>query len=176
MGTVDGTTILKEGGEFGNDEVSTFVIGSGTSPPVTNPTSPPVTSPTSPPITSPTSPPVTNPTSPPVTSPTTPPVTCNNHFFQMMLWVDSKGTETAYELTKEDNTVVFEDTNLAGDQAITKQACLDEDEKYIFKITDQDGICCDYGIGSYTLMLDGKVLAKGGQFSEHERVTFRPSN
>merc|ERR1711862_950050 len=172
MGTVDGTDIVKEGGEFTNSDVSTFVIESDG--PI--PTSPPVTNPTSPPVTSPTSPPVTNPTSPPVTNPTSPPVTCNTHLFKMMLWIDSKSGETAYELTKEDNSIVFGDADLAGDQTITKQACLDEGEKYIFKITDQDGLCCDYGIGSYTLMFDGKLLAQGGKFSDYEIVTFRTSN
>jgi len=191
--TVDGTDIVKEGGEFTNSDVSTFVIESDgpipTSPPVTNPTSPPVTNPTSPPVTNPTSPPVTNPTSPPVTNPTSPPVTnpssppvtnptsppdtCNTGLFKIMLWIDSNSGETAYELKTEDNTLLFGDADLAGNQIVTKEACLDEGEKYIFKITDQDGICCDSGIGSYTLTLDGRLLAQGGQFSEYERVTFR---
>lgn len=185
--TVDGTTIEKNGGEFGSAEESDFDIESGGSPPVTSPpvksppvTNPPVTNPPvkSPPVTNPPvkSPPVTNPpvTSPPVTSPpTSSSSTCNTNLFRIMLWIDNQGSETDYELTKEDNTVVFGDTDLAGNQQITKQACLDEGEKYIFKITDQDGICCDDGIGSYTLTLDGKVLAQGGEFSAYERVTFR---
>jgi len=155
--TVDGTAIQKGGAEFGSADESTFVIESGVSPPVTNP-------------------PVTNPpvTSPPVTSPpTSTSSTCNTNLFRIMIWIDNKGSETAYELIREDNTVVFGDTDLASNQQITKQACLDEGEKYIFKITDQDGICCDDGNGSYTLILDGKVLAHGGEFSEDERVTFK---
>merc|ERR1712151_157825 len=167
--TVDGTDIVKEGGEFTNSDVSTFVIESDG--PI--PTSPPVTNPTSPPVTSPTSPPVTNPTSPPVTNPTSPPDTCNTGLFKIMLWIDSNSGETAYKLKTEDNTLLFGDADLAGNQIVTKEACLDEGEKYIFKITDQDGICCDSGIGSYTLTLDGRLLAQGGQFSEYERVTFR---
>merc|ERR1712151_362321 len=143
--TVDGTDIVKEGGEFTNSDVSTFVIESDG------------------PI----------PTSPPVTSPTSPPDTCNTELFKMMLWIDSKSNETAYELKKEDNTLIFGDTNLVGNQTITQEACLGEGEKYIFKITDLDGICCDSGIGSYTLTLDGQLLAQGGEFIEYERVTFR---
>merc|ERR1719491_166373 len=152
-------------------------VTSPTSPPVTSPTSPPVTSPTSlpvtppssPPVTPPSSPPVTPPSSPPVTIPTSPPIACTNHF-KMMLWTDSESTE--YQLLKEDGTLVFTD-DVDGNDTHTRQVCLQEGEKYIFKIIDENGICCDYGIGSYTLFLDGKLLAGGGNFTEYERVTFR---
>merc|ERR1712151_588573 len=128
--TVDGTDIVKEGGEFTNSDVSTFVIESDG------------------PI------------------PTSPPDTCNTGLFKIMLWIDSNSGETAYELKTEDNTLLFGDADLAGNQIVTREACLDEGEKYILKVTDQDGICCDSGIGSYTLTLDGRLLAQGGQFSE----------
>merc|ERR1712130_309623 len=159
--TVDGTDIVKEGGEFTNSDVSTFVIESDG----------PI--PTSPPVTNPTSPPVTTPTSPPVTNPTSPPGTCNTELLKMILWIDSKSNETAYELKKEDNTLVFGDADLVGNQIITKEACLNEGEQYTFEITDQDGICCDSGAGSYTLTLNGELLAQGGEFSEYERIIFR---
>merc|ERR1712048_204474 len=164
--TVDLTSISHEGGEFDANEETEFVVNS-------SPTSPPVTNPTSPPVTTPTSPPVTTPTSPPVTNPTSPPGTCNTELLKMILWIDSKSNETAYELKKEDNTLVFGDADLVGNQIITKEACLDEGEQYTFEITDQDGICCDSGAGSYTLTLNGELLAQGGEFSEYERIIFR---
>merc|ERR1712048_663811 len=84
--TVDLTSISHEGGEFDANEETEFVVNS---------------SPTSPPVTNPTSPPVTTPTSPPVTNPTSPPGTCNTELLKMILWIDSKSNETAYELKKK---------------------------------------------------------------------------
>lgn len=43
---------------------------------------------------------------------------------------------------------------------------------YDLTVTDTfgDGICCDYGDGSYTLEIDGAVVATGGDFGETETV------
>merc|ERR1712084_211852 len=169
--TVDGTDIVKEGGEFTNSDVSTFVIESDgpipTSPPVTNPTSPPVTSPTSPPVTNPTSPPVTNPTSPPVApsiSPTSSTTGPCDFPFAMTVEVDNVGGQTSYELIQDNDSLVFSNSNLSGGTTAQEEVCLDQGHKYTYKITDPDGICCSSGSGSYLLTLNDKLLMKGGEF------------
>ncbi|MEC9273962.1 MAG: choice-of-anchor D domain-containing protein, partial [Candidatus Neomarinimicrobiota bacterium] len=45
---------------------------------------------------------------------------------------------------------------------------------YVFTIYDAygDGICCLYGLGSYTLHLDGSLIASGGEFGSSESVHF----
>merc|ERR1740139_1726088 len=138
-----------------------------------NVAAPPVTSPSSPPVTPPSSPPVTPPSSPPVTIPTSPPITCDSHLLKIMVWTDSGEEGTSYELSKENDTSLIYSEDVGSNEAHTRQGCLEEGEKYIFKIIDQNGICCDNGLGSYTLFLDGKLLAGGGDFTEYERVTFR---
>merc|ERR1719297_634365 len=47
-------------------------------------------------------------------------------------------------------------------------------EDYIFIISDSygDGICCESGEGSYTVTVDGKVVAEGGEFSSSEETEF----
>jgi len=147
-------------------------VTSPTSPPVKSPSSPPVSPPSSPPVTPPSSPPVTPPSSPPVTIPTSPPITCDSNLLKIMVWTDSGEEGTSYELRKENDTVIYSEV-VDPNEAHTRQGCLEEGEKYIFKIIDQNGICCDNGLGSYTLFLDGKLLAGGGNFIEYERVTFR---
>ena len=51
--------------------------------------------------------------------------------------------------------------------------CVDEG-CYIFTIFDDygDGICCGYGIGSYELLIQGEVVASGGEFADSESTTF----
>ena len=45
---------------------------------------------------------------------------------------------------------------------------------YQFTINDSygDGICCTYGEGSYTISLEGEVVASGGEFDNTESATF----
>lgn len=50
---------------------------------------------------------------------------------------------------------------------------------YVFNIIDDwgDGICCDYGEGSYSITnQDGTILASGGDFGSEERVVLNITN
>ncbi|MDP7436671.1 MAG: FlgD immunoglobulin-like domain containing protein, partial [Candidatus Marinimicrobia bacterium] len=49
---------------------------------------------------------------------------------------------------------------------------------YMFTIYDTfgDGICCAYGAGYYSLILDGNEIATGGEFGAEESVTFNTSD
>jgi hypothetical protein len=47
--------------------------------------------------------------------------------------------------------------------------CID-DGRYIFTIHDSasDGMCCGYGIGHYTVLLDEVIVKNGGEFGRTE--------
>ncbi len=52
--------------------------------------------------------------------------------------------------------------------------CLDNTGCYNFTIYDSfgDGICCSYGNGSYTVSVDGNVVANGGNYTSSESTNF----
>jgi hypothetical protein len=50
---------------------------------------------------------------------------------------------------------------------------------YTFEMTDsaEDGICCRFGIGSFTITMDGEtVISNNGDFSESVQETFVVGN
>jgi len=57
--------------------------------------------------------------------------------------------------------------------SIQEEVCVG-DGCYTFTIFDAygDGLCCEYGIGSYDLSVDGAVLATGAEFSSSEVSSF----
>ena len=110
---------------------------------------------------------------------------------ELEIVTDDYGFETAWQLEDESNTVIHEGGNLSvipgGNQSaspeddgaynnnstITYSWCLSEG-CYNYTIYDDwgDGICCDYGNGSYTItnLDDGSILASGGDFGVSETV------
>ncbi|NNE31689.1 MAG: hypothetical protein HKN40_04915 [Winogradskyella sp.] len=60
-----------------------------------------------------------------------------------------------------------------GMASIDEDFCIESDD-YVFVIYDAfgDGICCAYGQGSYTLTVDGAVVASGGSFGASESTNF----
>jgi hypothetical protein len=52
--------------------------------------------------------------------------------------------------------------------------CVLSEGCYTFTIYDAygDGICCEYGEGSYSVSLDGEVVVSGGEFGVDESTTF----
>merc|ERR1712194_381476 len=75
---------------------------------------------------------------------------------------------TSYELIDDTNTVVFSGSPVPGTMIAKEAECLIEGIKYTYKITDTD-----VNAGYYTLMLNDKLLASGGEFDNYEKVTFR---
>jgi hypothetical protein len=67
-----------------------------------------------------------------------------------------------------DDTALFDDGSCVAPDALTGcgDTCLDGGVLYTFDIADQfgDGMCCAYGEGSYTILVDGDTLATGGDF------------
>lgn len=92
--------------------------------------------------------------------------------------LDDYGSETTWEITDGATVIAsggaYQDNM---DQTLeSTQVCLEEGECYTFTIFDDfgDGICCDYGNGSYTVSwpAESMTLASGGQFANSEATNF----
>lgn len=102
-------------------------------------------------------------------------VTCES--FQLTLNFDDFASETSWQLTDLDGTLIDSDGGFGSADDFTTNVedfCLDPG-CYEFTIFDSfgDGICCDYGDGSYSLTdSDGNVLGSGGAFGSEETTFF----
>lgn len=98
------------------------------------------------------------------------------------LQLDRFGTETTWELTNATGTKLYQGgpytdtpTNSPLPEPINTSFNLPNNGCYTLTIfdTEMDGICCDYGIGSYTLSTPSdEIIATGGQFGEVESRSF----
>lgn len=71
------------------------------------------------------------------------------------------------------NNTSFVTSYPSSDTLLIESGC------YVFHIVDDwgDGMCCDYGEGSYTITnQDGTILASGGDFGSEERVVLNITN
>lgn len=86
---------------------------------------------------------------------------------------DNYASETAWQLVKGDAVIASGDGYTNGASDIQETLCL-EDGTYTFTITDSynDGICCRYGEGSYSVNRNGVSLISGGEFTDKEIKTF----
>jgi len=93
------------------------------------------------------------------------------------LVTDNYGSETTWEFTDSSGNIIangggYESANTSSSEIEIPSA----DECYTFTINDAygDGICCQYGTGSYSISDDsGNVIFSGGQFGSTEATTFR---
>lgn len=120
--------------------------------------------PNNPPENPPDNPPDDSPDNPPDNPPDSPPAigNCGSKSLQveLSLRTDDKGSETYWWIMRDsDNYPVGLGTRLEGDTQYDYSDCLPVD-CYTFSIFDggDDGICCNFGDGSYSLSVDGAVL------------------
>lgn len=92
---------------------------------------------------------------------------------QVNLTTDNYGTETSWSITNGSGTEVASGNGYSSNQTVSEDLCLDADT-YTFTINDSygDGICCSYGNGSYSVLVDGVEVASGGQFTSSEATDF----
>jgi pimeloyl-ACP methyl ester carboxylesterase len=84
---------------------------------------------------------------------------------------DNYPSETSWNITNPSGLVVFSGGSYnSANQVISIPVCLNQNINYTFRISDAygDGICCNYGQGYYKILLNGTILAQGGQFSSFE--------
>ena len=71
-------------------------------------------------------------------------------------------------------TLTSDATIIASGTSTGTTLCVDPDVCLTFRIMDSagDGICCQYGTGSYTVTLDGTVVASGGNYTNEQSTLF----
>ena len=106
--------------------------------------------------------------------PACPPQTCTDVVISITL--DNYPEETSWVITNAGGTTVASGGTYGSQpdgSTVTITECLDEG-CYDFTISDAygDGICCSYGNGSYSVSVDGSVVASGGSFGSSETTNF----
>ena len=94
------------------------------------------------------------------------------------LTTDDFGDETYWAVVDSDENPIIVQGPLESNETYTMEVEL-ESGCYAFGIIDfaGDGMCCDYGNGSYEVTtMEGVVIAQGGQFGESEITKFEISS
>lgn len=91
---------------------------------------------------------------------------------------DNYGSETRWKLLKPDGSVFAQGgpyTNGANQPAHTYNWTLDDQTCYRLEVMDEygDGMCCSFGNGYYKVMVDGTIIAQGGQFGDVDTKLFK---
>ena len=110
----------------------------------------------------------TNP-APPPPAPDRPPglQECRNLFVNMT--ADDYPSEIAWKVIGPEGSEVGE----GGSSPATVRLCYPGDHQFFIRDAANDGICCDYGIGYYSLHLDGDVIHESdGDYGAGETVNF----
>lgn len=107
---------------------------------------------------------------------------CYSLFFAGPLKAQCPGDEkeVVITITPDDYPQEISWTLTAGSEEIASGGssgttiCVEPEICLTFRIMDSagDGICCQYGNGSYTVTLDGSVVASGGNFTNDEATLF----
>mmetsp|Transcript_19147 Transcript_19147/g.29489 ORF Transcript_19147/g.29489 Transcript_19147/m.29489 type:complete len:446 (-) Transcript_19147:139-1476(-) len=110
----------------------------------------------------------------PPPTPPPPPGTCIP--FDLLLTTDYYGSETTWDVKESGtNTLVLSGGNYEDDVVKThiETGCLPNGE-YVFTIYDSvmDGICCDYGEGTFEIFWDGVLVPADTTFQDSKSVTF----
>lgn len=87
---------------------------------------------------------------------------------------DDYPSETSWTIVDQGGNIVFEGDNYGNANSSYNQSiCLDSG-CYVFTIYDSygDGICCDFGNGSYSIEVGGDLIGDGGDFNSSEEIDF----
>lgn len=90
---------------------------------------------------------------------------------ELEIVTDNYGSETTWELTDSSDTVLYSGGSYSNNTTYNETFTIENNECYTFTIWDSygDGICCDWGEGSYTLTDNNDtVIFAGGEFGEVE--------
>jgi hypothetical protein len=99
----------------------------------------------------------------------------------LTLTLDHFGTETTWQISNSKGQTMFQGGPYANKQAgraITASFCLPKGDCYTFKVkdTDADGICCNYGNGSFRLVkktgTQTQVISSGDRFGQESSTNF----
>ncbi|GAA0854726.1 endonuclease [Aliiglaciecola litoralis] len=98
---------------------------------------------------------------------------CQTNAGLFTLNTDNYGSETSWQLENNQSVTIASGSGFASNQSYEEALCL-ADGDYTLTINDTygDGICCQYGSGSYNLVLNGNTVASGGSFGYVETTSF----
>lgn len=101
------------------------------------------------------------------TTPKEPEPECKGKDVIVKLTTDKYADETYWAIFDDQGNIKVEGKGLKGNETYEVKTCL-PDGCYQFRITDSygDGICCNYGEGSFELIVDGKSITKGDSFGD----------
>lgn len=96
-------------------------------------------------------------------------------FVTLVINTDDYGNETTWTLTENGGGVVAQGGPYSNNIQIEEEVCVQSGTCYTFVINDaeDDGICCGYGLGSYTIGDEqGVAIITGGEFTTSEITDF----
>merc|ERR1711902_13970 len=98
---------------------------------------------------------------------------CGKSKVDVQITIDNYGGETTYNIKDSSDNKVMEGSGWPANSVNSFWKCFDSGS-YKFTITDGygDGICCNYGQGGYSVKVDDKEVASGGQFGSSETKPF----
>merc|ERR1712113_826854 len=98
---------------------------------------------------------------------------CGKSKVDVEITIDNYADETTYEIKDSSDTKVMQGSGWPANSVNSFWKCFSSGS-YTFTITDAygDGICCSYGNGGYSVKVDDKEVASGGQFGSEETKTF----
>lgn len=95
---------------------------------------------------------------------------------ELSLITDNYPEETTWEILDNKGATLYSGGPYeAAETEIIEQLCVDTDACYTFVINDSfnDGICCEYGEGSYTISAEGEEIVEGdGVFGSSKQEVF----
>jgi len=104
------------------------------------------------------------------------PTACSNTEVVISITFDNYPEETSWAITNESGQTVAAGGTYAnqpdGGNLIIKECLVDGCYDFIISDAYSDGICCNYGNGSYIVSTNGNSLAFGGSFDASETSNF----
>ncbi len=94
----------------------------------------------------------------------------------VLITFDDYSEETSWQVFQAGSTTpVASNSYAAGQTSTNERICILEPGNYLFVINDAfgDGMCCDFGEGSFQFILgDGTLVGSGGEFGSSESFEF----
>ncbi|NVN83094.1 MULTISPECIES: endonuclease [unclassified Vibrio] len=104
----------------------------------------------------------------------TPPTqSCNDTSAALTLATDNYGSETSWSLKNSVSQTLFSGSDYQSNTINEVEMCL-ANGSYTLEVSDSygDGMCCSVGNGSYSLSVNGTVVASGGDFQASQSTEF----
>ncbi|MFS1417587.1 endonuclease [Vibrio splendidus] len=98
---------------------------------------------------------------------------CNDTSAALTLVTDNYGSETSWSLKNSVSQTLYSGSDYQSNTNNEVEMCL-ADGSYTLKVSDSygDGMCCSVGNGSYSLSVNGTVVASGGDFQASQSTEF----